>query len=134
MLKPDKLQIIVNEVFGSRTKKPNKFTVGMGKLIRVAREELGWSQSELAVNADMRRATLSNIENGKSEPSTTQLFYLSINLKKPVMHFFPKFARIHLEKEDLTPLELELISFFRVLENDKIKKIAVNQLKALEDI
>ncbi|KAA3642800.1 MAG: XRE family transcriptional regulator [Chloroflexi bacterium] len=133
MLKPDKWQIILNEVFGPQTELPNKFTIGMGKFIRESREELGWSQTELAARVDMRRATLSNIENGKSEPSATQIFYLSVELNKPITSFFPKFARDHLPKEELDLLTLELIQNFLNVNDESLQRVAINQVKALSE-
>jgi ribosome-binding protein aMBF1 (putative translation factor) len=57
-------------------KTPNEFTVSMGKLIRIAREENGMSQFELAKEINRRPATISLIENGKSEISVITLMLL----------------------------------------------------------
>ena len=68
---------------------PNEFTVEMGKLIREARKKLGLSQVELAELVNRRPATISDIENGKSEISVITLAMFAANLKKPVSYFFP---------------------------------------------
>ncbi len=69
---------------------PNRFTIGMGELIRQAREESGFSQRELASKIYRRQAALSDIENGKMEPNTSTLVFLSYNLNKPILYFFPE--------------------------------------------
>jgi transcriptional regulator with XRE-family HTH domain len=67
--------------------KPNKFTVYMGNAIKEAREEQGLSQEELAKKIYRRRATLSDIENGKSDVDAGTLWLLSAYLKKPLSYF-----------------------------------------------
>ena len=68
---------------------PNEFTVEMGKLIRKARKDLSLSQVELAKMLNKRPATISDIENGKSEISVITLAMFAANLNKPVSYFFP---------------------------------------------
>jgi ribosome-binding protein aMBF1 (putative translation factor) len=46
---------------------PNEFTYEMGKLIRTAREEIGFTQKELAIKLSRHQTTISDIENGKIE-------------------------------------------------------------------
>ena len=59
-------------------KTPNEFTIGMGKLIKKAREESKISQAELAKNINRRPATISDIENGKSEIGILTLVLLAL--------------------------------------------------------
>lgn len=61
----------------------------MGEQIRKARMELGCSPEELAEKIYMRRPTLSDIENGKSEPNPGTLGFLTYHLKKPLSYFYP---------------------------------------------
>jgi transcriptional regulator with XRE-family HTH domain len=68
---------------------PNTFTVGMGELIREAREQKGLSQSDLAEKLNKRQGTISDIENGKSEIGVLTLAQFSIELNKPISYFFP---------------------------------------------
>ena len=63
---------------------PNKFTVELGEKIRNAREEAGLSQAELARKVFRRRATISDLENGKSELGTITLARLSSVLEKQI--------------------------------------------------
>jgi len=55
-----------------------------GGKIRDARLEVGSSQEELAEKVYLRRPTLSDIENGKSEPNASTLGLFAFYLKKPL--------------------------------------------------
>jgi len=59
----------------------------MGNQIRIARNEVGFIQEELAKKLYLRRPTLSNIENGKVEVDASTLDLLSYYLKKPLTYF-----------------------------------------------
>jgi transcriptional regulator with XRE-family HTH domain len=82
---------------------PNEFTIGMGELIRKAREERGLSQAEFAKETNRRPATISYIENGKSDISVLTLLLFAVTLKKPISYFFPEF----LQKEDFLDVKSE---------------------------
>ena len=73
----------------NQIKTPNEFTFGMGQLIKKAREERGMSQTEFAKQTKRRPATISDIENGKSETSVLTLVLFAITLNKPISYFFP---------------------------------------------
>lgn len=45
----------------------------IGKLIKIARIDLGWKQQDLADRAQITRANLSRIENGKMMPTMATL-------------------------------------------------------------
>ena len=112
---------------------PNKFTLGMGNLIREARIEEGYSQSELAQLIHRRQASLSEMENGKMQPDAETLLFLAITLRKPISYFFPGHygERIRLEKID--PLEqVLLLQAHRLSDDDLIRTIA--QVRALADL
>ncbi len=68
---------------------PNDFTIGMGGLIRQAREDKGLSQADLAKVLNRRQGTISDIENGKSEIGILTLVQFAVELKKPISYFFP---------------------------------------------
>jgi len=109
---------------------PNPFSMGMGKLIRVAREESGFSQRELAQKIYRRQAALSDMENGKMEPNASTLLYLAFHLKRPISYFFPTPYKPKFELDELSELEKEIVSNSRELkEDDQIRIIA--QLRAL---
>jgi len=72
--------------------RPNKFTRHLGDAIRKAREDKGVSQVDLANLINIRRATLSDMENGKTEPDAFTLADLAHKLEKPLSYFFPSFV------------------------------------------
>jgi transcriptional regulator with XRE-family HTH domain len=113
--------------------RPNKFTLYIGDAIRKAREELGISQEELAKKIYKRRATLSDIEHGKSEPDAGTLAILAHSLKKPLSYFYPRYLYQDIKQEDLDPLEFELLKHFEQIYGDDLKKAAINQIRALSE-
>jgi len=110
--------------------KPNSLTLEMGESIRVAREEMGYSQRDLAKLIFRRQAAVSEIENGLMEPDAETLLFLAMRLKKPIAYFFPKKYRRHLEVNGLTEEENELINLARRLSDDELG-IILTQIKAL---
>jgi transcriptional regulator with XRE-family HTH domain len=113
--------------------RPNKITKYIGAAIRKAREEKGISQAELSRFIYRRRATLSDIENGKTEPDASTLAILAHTLEKPLGYFYPAFIYRPLKKEDLNPLEIELLIQFRQVCSDHLRKVIIKQVKAIAD-
>ena len=109
---------------------PNKFTIGIGKLIRQAREENGLSQAELSKQIYRRQASVSDMENGKMQPDAETLLYLAGVLKKPVSYFFPdpygEFTRL----ENLRPLEQELLMQAQSLNDYDLRRL-IAQVRAI---
>lgn len=114
---------------------PNKFTVGMGELIRQARMNAGLSQKELADKAYFSQANLSKVENGKVEVGSSELIYLSSVLRKPITYFFPKQLIRHLSPDGEYPDELmdELFLVAKRLDDDDLKKI-IAQVRAIANL
>jgi transcriptional regulator with XRE-family HTH domain len=108
----------------------------MGQLIREAREEMAMTQAQLAQGIYTRQASVSDMENGKMEPSASMLLYLAGVLEKPVIYFFPEPWRRKLEvsPNSLHPNEQELIIQFRRIYGDEHRRIAVNQVRALAEL
>src|SRR5215207_1345749 len=71
----------------------------IGREIKRLREEIGWSQAELAVYAGSSQPTVNQIESGKRNPSTQTLGKLASALGVEVSDLFPKAQ---------APLQLEL--------------------------
>jgi transcriptional regulator with XRE-family HTH domain len=115
---------------GSR---PNRFTWYLGDAIKKAREEKGISQVDLAKLISSRRATLSDMENGKTEPDTITLADLAKYLEKPLSYFFPDYIYKEIKQEDLTPLEAELLIHYRQIWDENLKRVAIHQVKALAE-
>jgi transcriptional regulator with XRE-family HTH domain len=118
---------------GFKAEIPNKFTVAMGKLVREARQEAKLTQGELAEKAYMRQATVSDIENGKREATTSEVVYLSGALEKPIGFFYPIFSKYNDDSGKLTDLEQELLLQARKLSDEDLRKI-VAQVKALAEL
>jgi transcriptional regulator with XRE-family HTH domain len=113
--------------------RPNTFTRYLGEAIRKAREEKGMSQADLAKLIYTRRPTLSDMENGKTEPDASTLAYLAHQLEKPLSFFFSPHSYKHIKQEDLSPLEIDLLIHFRQIWDDHLKRVAINQVKSISD-
>lgn len=116
----------------SRGDKPNKFTLGMGDLIRKAREESGLTQRELASKIYRRQAALSEIENGLMQPDAETLLLLSHHLHEPIGYFYPQPFKPDISLEDLSADEKNLIFQTRRLSDDDLKRF-IAFVKALID-
>jgi transcriptional regulator with XRE-family HTH domain len=123
----------IRELIADKKPTPNKFTISMGELIRKAREEANLSQKELSDKIYRRQATLSDLENGKSEVGTVTLILLSAALNKPITYFFPPFVYQELKPEKFTPLEHELLDSFREIWSDHLREIAIDLVKVIEN-
>ena len=112
---------------------PNKFTEGMGELIKKARLEVGLTQIELAKLTYFKQSTLSKIENGKVEVSSSELLYLAAALDKPILYFFPKRYLRGLEASDYKDDLLdELVLIAKKLDDGNIKRM-IAQMRAIVD-
>lgn len=128
-----RLDRLLEWIQGDKEYLPNRLTIGMGKLIRQAREESGLTQAEVARRIYRRQASLSNIENGLMEASASTLVYLSGALDKPITYFFPKGIMRDLEPEPRTPELSELmIQASRLSPEDVIGFTA--QIRAFADL
>src|SRR5215210_3112478 len=63
---------------------------GVGREVKRLREERGWSQARLAVEAEMSVSGVSMIENGQRNLTTTTLAKLASALGVEVADLFPK--------------------------------------------
>ena len=119
----------IRDFFAESEVRPNKFTRFIGTQIKVAREEVGISQEELARKCYLRRATLSDIENGKTEPDTSAFTLLAYYLNKPLAYFLPEFMYNEMKKEELRPLEQELLFHFQAIHGDELQKLLISLVK-----
>jgi len=110
---------------------PNKLTIQMGELVRQAREDAGISQAKLAEKIYRRRATVSDIENGKSEVTISTLTLIAAALDKPMSYFLPWFVYDNIKSEDLDPIEHELLLHFGRIGSKHLKRLAVNEVKLI---
>lgn len=104
---------------------PNAFTREMGERVRRARLESGMRQVELAERVRARQATISAIENGKKEVSSSELVYLCAALQKHITYFFPEGMLQVVSADQLGTEESELLALFGKLSHtDQHKLIA----------
>lgn len=113
--------------------RPNKFTIYPGNQIQKARMEAGLSQEELSNYLQKRRATVSDIENGKGEVDASTLAILAHVLEKAIGYFYPPYLYQEIKQEDLTPLENELLIHFREIVDVTLQKAVVGQVKVIAD-
>lgn len=90
-------------------KTPNLFTVRMGQIIKQTREEQGLSQTELAEKMHRRPATISAIENGKSEIGILTLVHFAIIFQKRISYFFPPMLLRNMLVDVKTDSEKEIL-------------------------
>lgn len=112
---------------------PNRFTLGMGELIRQARKDSGYSQAELARKINRRQASLSDMENGKMQPDAETLMMLSLVLRKSLLFFYPGHYGQELRQDELDTLEQELLFVAQALPEEDLGRLVV-QAKALADL
>lgn len=60
-----------------RMKAENKFIRDMGKRIREKREERGWSQERLAIEANIDNSHLGKLERGEGNPTVKLVFRIA---------------------------------------------------------
>ena len=121
----------LSKLINDKEPNPNKFTIAMGELIKKAREDAGLSQEQLANMIYRRRATVSDMENGKVEVAAGTLALLAAALDKPITYFYPRWMKRDIQEDNLTSEEHELIMCFRYLYLDELQRIAIEQVKAL---
>ena len=119
----------ITDIFPEPESRPNTDTLFMGKRIREAREEAGFSQEKLAKLIFKRQATLSDIENGKVEVDASTLNLLSYHLRKPFAYFFRRPLYEELVKKDMNALSLEMQMQFEQIFDDDLKKLAIEIVK-----
>lgn len=113
---------------------PNRFTTAVGELIKNARIDAGLTQEELSWNAYIPQSTLSKMENGKAEPSASEIVYLSNALSKPLTYFFPSQIVRHLKIEEVEDELLnELLILGRKLDDNELRKI-IAQVRAVVEL
>ena len=113
----EKVFEFTDKLKNNELKTPNDFTIEMGKLIREAREVLSLSQSELAKKTNKRPATISDIENGKSDISVLTIVSFALALHKPISYFFPQSLLMDYLLDISTPFEYKMIEKARSIQN-----------------
>jgi len=98
----------------------------LGTRIRIAREQKGLSQSELAEIVGKDQRVISAIERGVRGLDVTELPAIASALDVSLMYFF----------RDLSSSELdsEMLSYFHLLPNEEIQRIAIDILRILAKV
>ena len=112
---------------------PNDFSIEMGKLIKSAREERGYSQADFAEKINRRPATISHIENGKSDISISTLVLLAIELQKPISYFFPETIFKNTLLDVKSEFEHQVLEIFRNLSLIHEEDLAFKVLQTIEE-
>lgn len=112
---------------------PNDFTIKMGELIKDARKEKGYSQVELAKKINRRPATISEIENGKSDITVLTLTVFAIVLQKPISYFFPPSLVSKMILDVNTTFQREILVIAKQIENFGDVELSKTLLKLLGD-
>ncbi len=94
--------------------------------VKQARIEANDSQKDLALALGKSRVTISDMERGRVVINAQDLFGIAINYNKPISYFFP--PELVINKEDLTPLEQEILFLFNKLPNTQ-QHIAIEYMK-----
>lgn len=112
---------------------PNAFSIYMGKRIREEREAKGYSQEELAEKIYKRRASLSEMENGKMYVDVQSLALLAHYLEKPLRYFvIPEITTPELG--DITSEEEELLVLFRQINDPQQRRVILAQIRATAEL
>jgi transcriptional regulator with XRE-family HTH domain len=112
---------------------PNDFTIGVGNLIRQAREDNGMSQSELAKALNRRQGTISDIENGKSEIGILTLVQFAVELQKPISYFFPDSLLKEFITDVKSPFQHKMLEIAQRIEMYGENEFILKILDVLED-
>ena len=114
-------------------KTPNEFTLLVGELIREAREQHHLSQVDLAEKINRRPATISEIENGKSDISIQTLLALAIVLEKPISYFFPNSLLKNIVMDVKSSFQQKCLEILARIEYFGDQKLTLDVLTALEE-
>lgn len=121
----------LSKLFGVESRNvPNKFTIGMGALIKSARNEAGLTQSELAKLAYFHQASISQIEAGKREVTSSELLSFSVALKKPFVYFLPEPYKRYFDAQDTPSSIQELLLVAQELDDEDLNRLII-QARAL---
>jgi transcriptional regulator with XRE-family HTH domain len=113
-------------------KRENKYNEFIRRQIRLAREDKGMSQEDLAKAIHRSRITITNLESGRTEVNAVDLMGIAYVLEKPIRYFFPVYVPT---EDDLSSNESELIHYFRMLEgNEAMQDLVLESAKRAAEI
>ena len=98
----------------------------LGERIRKIREELSYSQEQIAKEISLGRASISNIEGGKHQIPLSTLYQLSRSLKKEIHMILPTYNEV-IEKMNVS----DIPDIKSVLEKEPLNKKTLSDLENL---
>ena len=93
-------------------------------------DKRGWSQSDCARAADLNRAVINKLLNGKCRPQPSTLIAIARAFKIPVETAY-RAAGLLPASADLDDTTAELMYIFKSIQSPQRKTTAINLLKAL---
>jgi transcriptional regulator with XRE-family HTH domain len=123
----------IDELRNNKIKTPNDFTIQMGKLIKAAREDKGLSQIEFAQKTSRRPATISDIENGKSEIGVLTLALFAMTLDKPISYFFPNSLLKNHVLDVKSPFQYKMLELSQTIDMIGDKTLTLDILTVFKD-
>lgn len=93
-------------------------------------DKRGWSQSDLARAADLNRAVINKLLNGKSHPQPTTLEAISKALRIPLETIY-RAAGLLPPSADYDDVTQEAVHIFKSIQNTQRRATAIALLKAL---
>jgi len=110
------------------------FSVGQNRRfsewLQTEMDKRGWSQSDCARSANLNRAVINKLLNGKSQPQPSTLIAIARAFKIPIENTYRAAGLLppNVEGDDTT---LELLYIFNSIKNPQRKATAILLLKAL---
>lgn len=110
------------------------FSVGsnltFAEWLQAEMDRRGWSQSDCARSADLNRAVINKLINGKSQPQPSTLMAISRAFRIPVETAY-RAAGLLPPSPDGDELTSEVIHIFRSIQSPRRRSTAIMLLKAL---
>lgn len=110
----------------------SKWDKGIGNRIREAREQKGWTQTQLAKAVYKSQGNISDYERGRLAINAVDLMLIALHLEKPITFFFPKKVT-GVTQGDLTDKEKELIHYTQDIP-DEMFELLLHQAKKYREI
>ncbi len=98
--------------------------------LRSEMDKRGWSQSDLARTAELNRAVINKLLNGKSQPQPATLEAISRALKLPLEMVYRTAGLLPAKVENDTAAE-EALYLFKSIQSTQRRATAITLLKAL---
>ena len=112
----------------------DKISAYIRKQLRIAREEAGLSQQDIANQLGKTRSNVSDIERGRLNINAHELAIIANYLNKPLNYFFPEDILSGISKHNYSSEDLEFAYKLSLIKNPDLKKSLIIFLDKLIDI